>query len=135
MGKEVPTGVKIISILYYISAVLGVLLTIFLFAGIAFLSTLFPFLTAISAWGYGLVIFSAILALGFSALSFFIARGLWKLKNWARMLAIVFAGLGVLGGLYSLFSGFSFSMVIELAVQAAIGGYLLFAKEAKRAFM
>ena len=134
MGKEVPTGVKIVSILYYISMSLGILFAIFLFAGFAFLSTLMPFLTTISAIGYILVIFCAIMVLAFSVFSFLIARGLWKLKNWARMVAIVFAGLGVLGALGSFASGFSFGIVIELLIQAAIGGYLLFSKEAKRAF-
>lgn len=134
MRKEIPIGVKIISILYYISAGFGVLFAIFLFAGFGFLSTLMPFLTTISAIGYILVIFCAIMALAFSVLSFFVARGLSKAKNWARMTAIVFAGLGVLGGLSSFASGFNFSMVIELVIQAAIGGYLLFNKEAKAYF-
>ncbi len=134
MGKEIPIGVKIISVLYYICTGLGILFTIFLFAGIAFLGSLFPFLTAISAWGYGLVILSAILVLACSVLSFFVARGLWKLKNWARIVAIVFAGLGILGVLGSLFSGFNFSLIVQLLVHGAIGGYLLFAKEAQKAF-
>ncbi|MDD5699928.1 MAG: DUF2127 domain-containing protein [Candidatus Nanoarchaeia archaeon] len=134
MRNEVPIGVKIISILYYISAGFGVLFAIFLFAGFAFLSTLMPFLSVISAMGYILVIVCAVIVLAISVLSFFIARGLMKLKNWARILVLVFAGLGIVMGLYSFVSGFSFSMVIQIAVQAAIGGYLLFAKEAKRAF-
>jgi len=134
MGKEVPIGVKIISILYYIAAGSGILFAIFLFAGSAFLSTLFPFLTTISAWGYILVVFCAIMVLGFSVLSFFIARGLWNAKNWARILVIVFSGLGILGVLSSLFSNFSFSLIVQLAVHGAIGGYLLFAKEVKKLF-
>lgn len=134
MGKEVPILVKVISILYYISAGFAVLFAIFLFVGSAFLGTLMPFLTIISAMGYMLVIFSGIIVLAFAVLGFFVGRGLWRAKNWARMLVIVFAGLGVLGGLYSFSSGFSFSMVIQLVIQAAIGGYLLFNKEAKRTF-
>lgn len=134
MGKEIPIGVKIISVLYYIATGLGILLTIFLFVGTAFLGSLFPFLTAISAWGYGLVILCAILALAFTVLSFFIARGLWKLKNWARILAIVFAGLGILGAIGSFASGFNISVVVQILAHGAIGGYLLLSKEAKKAF-
>jgi len=134
MGKEVPILVKVISILYYISAGLGVLFAIFLFVGFGFLSTLMPFLTTISAVGYILVIFCAIMVLAFSILSFFIARGLSKAKNWARMLAIVFACLGILGVLSSLFSGFSFALIVQLAVHGAMGGYLLFNKEVIKAF-
>ena len=132
--KKVPTIVKIISVLYYISAGFGILFAIFLFIGTAFLGTLFPFLTAISAWGYGLVIFAAILVLVFTVLSFLVARGLWKLKNWARIVAIVFAGLGILGVLGSFATGFDISSLIQLAIHGAIGGYLLFSKEAKKAF-
>lgn len=134
MAKEIPVGVKIISILYYISAGFGVLFAIFLFAGFAFLSTLMPFLTAISAWGYMLVIFCAIIVLAFSVLSFFIARGLGNAKNWARMIVIVFSAMGVLGLLTSLFTNFSFGLFVSLAVQGAIGGYLIFSKEVKKAF-
>jgi hypothetical protein len=134
MGKEVPVLVKVISILYYISAVFGLLFAIFLFVGSAFLSTLMPFLTTISALGYMLVIFCAIMVLVISVLSFFTARGLSKAKNWARMLAVVFAGLGVLGGLSSLFSGFSFAVIVEIAVYGAMGWYLLSNKEVKEAF-
>jgi hypothetical protein len=134
MGKEVPVLVKAISILYYISAGFGVLFAIFLFAGSAFLGTLFPFLTTISAMGYILVILCAIMVLAFSVLSFFVGRGLSKAKNWARILAIVFAGLGILGVLGSLFSGFSFSSIVQLAVHGAIGGYLLFNKEVIKTF-
>jgi len=134
MGKEIPIGVKIISILYYISAGFAVLFAIFLFVGFAFLSTLMPFLTAISAWGYILVVFCAIIVLAFSVLSFFIAKGLWKAKNWARMLVIVFSAMSVLGLLTSLFTNFSFGSLVSVAVQGAVGGYLLFAKEVKEAF-
>jgi hypothetical protein len=134
MKKEVPIVVKIISILYYIAAGFGVLFAIFLLAGSAFLGSLFPFLTTISAWGYILVVFCTIVVFAFSVLSFFTARGLRNGKKWARVLAIVFAGLGILGALNSIFSGFSFRSIVMLAIDAAIGGYLLFAKEAKKTF-
>jgi hypothetical protein len=46
----------------------------------------------------------------------------------------VFAGLGVLGALRVIFSGFAFGSLVQLAVHGAIGAYLLFAKEAKETF-
>jgi amino acid transporter len=134
MGKEVPMLIKVISILYYISAGLAVLFAIFLFAGSAFLSTLMPFLNVISAWGYMLVILVGIMVLGFSVLGFFVGKGLSKAKNWARILAIAFACFGILGVLSSLFNGFNFSLIVQLAVHGAIGGYLLFSDEAKKTF-
>lgn len=134
MKKEIPIGVKIISILYYISMGFGILFAIFLFVGSAFLGTLMPFLTAISAWGYGLVIFCAIMVLAFSVLSFFIAKGLGNAKNWARMLVIVLSAISVLGLLSTLFTNFSFGSLVSLLVQGAIGAYLLLDKEVKKAF-
>lgn len=134
MGKDIPIGVKIISILYYISAGFGILFAIFLFIGSAFLGSLLPSLTAISALGYGLVIFCAILVLAFSVFSFFVARGLWNIKKWARIAVIVFAGLAIAGTLTSFASGFSFGLVVQLAISGAMGGYLLFSKEVKKVF-
>jgi hypothetical protein len=134
MGKEVPILVKVISILYYISAGFAILFAIFLFAGSTILGSLMPFLTAISAWGYIMVIFVGIMLLATSVLMFFIGKGLSKAKNWARVLVIVFACLGILSVLRSLFTNFSFSLIVQLAVHGAMGGYLLFNKEVKKIF-
>ncbi len=66
-------------------------------------------------------------------IEFFIGRGIWKGKNWARIIVIVFSAIGIL---FSLFGAFARNTIaiIGLIVNIAIGGYLLLSKEAKSAF-
>jgi hypothetical protein len=139
MGKEVPTIVKIISILNYIGAGFAGLVAVMLFVGSGFLGTLLasipalatiPYLSLIGTLGSALFIFAGIMLLGMAVLSFFMARGLWRGKNWARIVQIVFCCFGILTGLISL----SLASIVPLAVNGAIAGYLIFNKEVKKVF-
>jgi len=47
--------------------------------------------------------------------------GIWRLKNWARIIVMVLQGLGVIVGLISLFMGNLISIV-----SLAVGGYILY---------
>ncbi len=127
--KQVPVGVKIISILYYIGAAMSVIFAILLLVGVGtFLANL-----SILAIFSGLLYFTGILFLGMAVLDFFIARGLWRAQKWARIIVIVFAILAVLGGIVSLIGG-NFSSIITLVISGLIGGYLLFSKSVKQVF-
>lgn len=131
--KEVPTGVKIIAVLNYIGAVFLLIAGIaFIFGAGAMASVLavIPFLASIGA-SFFIVI--AIIMIALAVLSFFIGRGLWKGQNWARIVSIVFAIIGVLSGLISLIQG-SFGSIVSLIIEGVIGGYLLFSKDVKEAF-
>jgi hypothetical protein len=130
-GKQAPVGVKIISVLYYICTGFSVLAALLFFVGSSFIDMIFP---TLAAFGSVLLIALGILCLAGAVLTFFIARGLWKVKKWARIIVIVFACLGILSVLSSFVSSFSFSLIIQLAIHGAVGGYLLFAKEVKEAF-
>jgi len=135
MGKEIPTGVKVISVVYYIFAAIAVIASIFLFSGASTINSILgsiPIIGILGALGSGLFIFGAIMSLIFGTLSFFIGRGLWKAKRWARGLVIVFSIIGVLIGLVSIASGFV--AVVQLAISGFIGGYLIFSKKVKGAF-
>lgn len=54
---------------------------------------------------------------------FLIARGLWRLKNWARITALVCYGLSATLGLIALFTGNPMGLV-QLLVAGSITGYL-----------
>jgi hypothetical protein len=47
--------------------------------------------------------------------------GIWRLRNWARVIVIVLQGLGVVVGVISLFMGNLLSLV-----GLAVGGYILY---------
>ena len=129
-GEGVPTGVKIISVLYYIGAVLELLLGIALFVGAGALKAKIPFLAILGPF----LIIGGIVLVGLAVLSFFVGRGLWKAQKWSRVVAIIFAVIGVLLTLIGMVQGNIASNIISLVISAAIGGYLLFSNDVKAAF-
>ena len=124
---NIPTGVKIISVLHYIGAVLFLIGGFVAFAGGAFLNSVLP------AFIGGLVAFAGVIFIVLAVLYFFMGMGLWKGQNWARIVAIIFAVLGVISGLLSVFSG-NYGSIVSLVIAAVIGYYLWFNKEVKAAF-
>jgi hypothetical protein len=125
-SNEAPLGVKILSILAYIGAVFTFLAGIFMIFGAGFITRALP-AGVTSMMGSGLVgaglIFVGILFIGFAILDYFVGKGLWKGQNWARILVLVFAVLGLLSSLMP------FSLV-SLVIDGAIIWYLGFNKEA-----
>ncbi len=128
---DVPTGVKIISVLYYIGAAFELLLAIALFIGAGTIASKIPL---IGALGSGLFIIAGVVLIGLAVLSFFVGRGLWKAQKWSRIVAIIFAVLGVLFAVIGMIQGQVASNIISLVISGAVGGYLLFSSSVKAAF-
>ena len=128
---EVPTGVKVISVLYYIGAVVELLLAIALFVGAGTIASKIPL---IGALGSGLFIVMGVVLIGLAVLSFFVGKGLWKAQKWARIVAIIFSVLGVLFAILGMVQGQVAGNIFSLVVSGAIGGYLLFSGSVKAAF-
>ncbi|MFA6072947.1 MAG: hypothetical protein WC758_02460 [Candidatus Woesearchaeota archaeon] len=128
----IPTGVKVIAILEYIGAGLSALFGLALIFGAGAVVSMFG--EGFGALGSALLIGAGIFMIGIAVLAFFIARGLWHAKNWARILLIVLSCLGVLMTLISLFSGEIVQGLLGIIVNGVIGGYLLFSNEVKTAF-
>ena len=131
--KVMPAGVKVISVLYYIGAGLCALFGLLFMAGAGLAGALLKSISLLSVLGAGFFVILGILFVGFGALDFFVGRGLWKGRNWARVVAIIFSALGVLNGLYSLIH-FSIFGLVMLAIQVLIVWYLAFSQEVKAAF-
>jgi len=134
MAGNVPVGVKIISVLYYIGAVVLILLGILLIVGAGFIGTILQSIPLLGALGAGLFIVIGIILIVFAVLSFFLGRGLWKAQKWARIVVIVFSVLGVLFALLAIVQGQILNNLLSLIINAVIGGYLLFSKDVKAAF-
>lgn len=158
-GKKVPGFVRFFGILYYISAAFMVLIaaaSVLLMLGIGnsilgFAGLLSGFLSA------GITIAIAAPSIAFAALNFFVGRGLFKGKKWARIVAIVFSIIGFLlsaGSILSIksiISNSSYSsaismvpggmsaaiapVIICLALSGLMASYLVFSKKAKEAFL
>ncbi len=132
--KEVPVGVKIISVLYYIWAVLFAILGILFIVGAGFIGTIAQSIPLLALFGAGLFIVLAIILILFAILFFFIGRGLWKARQWSRILVIIFSILGILSAIMGMIQGKIVSNIFGLIISALIGGYLLFSKSVKEAF-
>jgi hypothetical protein len=142
--KQVPTGVSLISALYYIGAMIciGVGLLFIFGAGKSFLSSILSQTPTFDSFGAGLFIFIEIICLVIGFLCLFIARGLQNGRSWARVLVIVSSGLGVLLELIlTIKTGILsdiFNMVLDffsdIILDLVIGGYMLFNKKVKEFF-
>ena len=156
--KSVPTGVKVISVLYFIGTAVVLLSWLaFLFgasalnvlleqalgkalpSGAVFISPLgiFFILSALFEQDLevaGLIsLLEVVFLLMIVVLGFFIARGLWKRQQWARIVAGIFAVLEVLLILLGPLQG-EFGRIIGLIIHGCIGWYLFFNATVKKAF-
>lgn len=120
-----PTGVTVIAVLFFIGACLGALLAIAFLVGGGMAARFMPPDARIPAGIMAAVGgIAAIVILLFAALYVAIGVGLLKLKEWARIVAIVLACLGLLGGIFALLH-FSIFAIIRLAISGWIVWYLL----------
>jgi hypothetical protein len=117
---KIPTGVRVIAVVNYVAAALGLLgILIVLFAGAKL--PLFGML--------GLVVVIPILIMGI--LGYAIGRGLYKGRNWARIFLIIVGFLTIINTLFH----FTIMSIIPLAINVLITGYLLFNKKVKAVFV
>ncbi len=127
-----PVGVSIISILGYIGAVITLILG--LIALIA-APTVFALLPAIadmpwlSAIGAAVGIILGIILIVLAVIDYLIARGLWKGKNWARIVVIVLAALSLISSLSALPAS-----ILTIIIDGVIIWYLGFNSKAKNYF-
>lgn len=70
------------------------------------------------------------LALGFAVFQFVLGLGLWRMKNWARIVLLLFTGLGLLGNIVQLATRLSARaqnpQVIGVVVSLAVGSLIFY---------
>lgn len=130
MGR--PGGVTVIAVLDFIGAGLCVLFGIMLLLGASFLGAALSQGQAGNAAAGGLMAMlggaASVFFLVIAAVSALIGWGLWTLKNWARIVQIIFAALGLLNALSTLLhfsSAVLFGFVIGVAINGLVIWYLL----------
>ncbi len=143
-----PIVIKVISILHYINSGLYILVGLAL---IIFSKYIINQITGLGDTSFGLeelanfqeldegvlkisIFVMGFLFIGLSFLNFFVARDLWRLKNWARIIAVVIALVSSTAQIYNMVSGATLMQIINLAINIFIIGYLVFFQEAKEAF-
>lgn len=153
--KQIPAGVKIIGILYYILT--GIFFlgggTIILEGGSV--SIILSFISPVlSSMRVAFIILSLPL-FGFAVLYFFLGRGMWKGQKWARIVAIIITLIGLVGSIVGLLSaiflpslssygsiggtglirvGSILSNAIGLIISGLVSIYLLFSDKVRKAF-
>jgi len=130
VSKERHWGITVLGILGYIGAAVtflaGLAMLIFsayvkdVLDSIATTTEISSMITALGTVGF---IILGIIFIGLAILDYFIAKGLLNGKNWARIIMIVFAALGILGSIRP------FS-IINLIIDGIIIWYLGFYKPA-----
>lgn len=130
-SKEMPMGVKVLSVLAYIGAAFTLLVGLAMILGAKFFSSWLNNLPGYMSIGgeitsIMLIIFG-ILFLAFAVIDYFIAIGLRGGKNWARILVLVFSALSVVSSLMPL-------DIVSLIIGGVIIWYLGFDEEAKDYF-
>jgi hypothetical protein len=133
-GKEIPTGVKVISILYYLGAVFSAIVGILLIVGAGMADSFVSEVPVIAEIGAGMFVVVGIIMIGLGVLSFFIGKGLWKGRSWARTLVIILCCMGVVTALISIAGGDVANNVFNILLNGVVGGYLWFNKRVKKAF-
>jgi hypothetical protein len=131
LNQRSPFGIKVLSIVYFACSLFLLVFSILLFFSFEMLkkqSAYFPFL-ANSNTGFSIGIITIVIALLF----FFLGLFLWKKKQLARIASIVFSIIGFIGAIINTVSGRWLS-IINLALYALIGLYLIFSKKVKEAF-
>jgi uncharacterized membrane protein (DUF2068 family) len=135
---ESPLGVKVISIIYYILAGLYILFALFLIIFSNRLATSAVVSNALDYSAIGtvavVIIVFGIFLIGLAVLEFFVARGLWRVKNWARILAIILAIIGMVILVFSIMTKFGYTKIVNILIDLGIAVYLLFSREVKKAF-
>ena len=94
-----PTGVVIIAVLDFLGAAVAVLLGIAAFLGMGFAAAMFAHSAGHALPAGFLAGLGAVLGIGFfigAAIAAFLGWGIWSLKDLARIVQMVFAGIGAL---------------------------------------
>jgi hypothetical protein len=136
---ERPVGVTVIAVLDFVGAFFMVMIGLFLIFGMGLIG-------AASNRPGGMVMFAGLGAFGavvmfiFAAIAVAVGYGLINLQNWARIVTIVLAGIGLVFAVPSLlflvvrFHPFAImSLLVRVAINALILWYML-QRQVKQAF-
>lgn len=137
MSQQRPSGIAILALVYILLAIFSLLWSLLVFnvGGLAAtVGTLFG-AQSMTASGVDNVV-SGTLGIITAIVELIVAFGLWKLRSWAWLLAIIAVGMNVVNGVLGIFSGGLWTFccgLFGLIIPVAILVYL-FRPEVRRAF-
>ena len=134
MSPEIPKGIKIISIMYYAGAVVSLLFGIFMLIGAGTMSTIIAKVPLLALMGASMFVILGIFMIVVGLITFFLARGLWKLKQWARVVTIILLIISILLAIFSIATTGVLGGISNLVFNLVVVGSLLFSSKVKSAF-
>jgi len=130
--RKAPTGLKLTAIFHWVMAGVFLISTFLLIVGSALIeqiiSKYLPAYEPFSALGATFLALSAVLSALLTLLYFYVGKGLWDCRHWARITAIVLAFIGVLVSLVP-------PQLLSLVISILIIWYLGFRKGAGKPFI
>ena len=133
VASKIPPGVKIISIYTHIAATLlliGGLTVLFEVEALAgLISLIIP--DGLSAYTFGTLGTIFIIS---AAIEYTLARGLWKLRSWARIITIIIALIALVASVFTLFQTSFIRGWVDLVINGTIAYYLWLSPAAIKAF-
>lgn len=137
MSQQRPSGIAILALVYILLAIFSLLWSMFLFGFGGITATVGSLFSAqnMAASGVDNVV-GGTLGIITAVVELIVAFGLWKLRPWAWLLAIIAVGMNVVNGALGMFSGGLWTFccgLFGLIIPVAILVYL-FRPEVRRAF-
>lgn len=135
-----PTGITILAILWFIGAIGLVIGALVFFTGGSLVAQILANTPGMSRFAGGMVAAGGVVFLLLAVLYALTGYGLWSLKNWGRIIAIIFTALGLIGtllGFVTVFSSFGMAIVVGQVIKLAICAWILwylFQPNVKQAF-
>lgn len=130
--KNIPFGIRLWAILNYISGFFMIVSGILLFFHKQVLNFLLIDSSIIPPFGSVKTIGIIFLILGI--IDIFAAKGLFRGKNWSRIISIIFMVLGIFGAIYLIFAKEMISNLFSLIIYGLIIYYLTFNQKVKEFF-
>ena len=142
--NKIPIGITILSVLGYIFSALFLLLgmlsliisvSLIISPGPVDLPPDFPpeFVDLFTNNLVPLLITMTFIFIVIGIVGVFVSMSLWKGKNWARILIIIFSIFGIISNVLNIIKG-DLSSIVSLAINIVVALYLLTSKEVQRYF-
>ena len=123
--KQPPLGIKLISIYFFLGAVLDLFVGFMLIFSRETVINSFP--SYLQDFYYILIPFQ----IGLGIFEYFMARALWQTKKWARMAVFIVSGFQIIMSTALMIQGNRTSSITHIMLYIIFISYLLFNKKAK----
>ena len=134
--QDVPEGIKILAVFCFIGAFISFIAGVFLFSfadNVSQNATIFIEQGIEIPSSMTLILFGIVL-LGFAIFEYFLAKEIFKLKNWAKNALIIFSVFGIITAIMNIKEKFISSGIFSLIMNGLIIWYLTFRLGTRKAF-